>query len=77
MDGDAAMGDVFDSEITKVIARKKGAGVLWNSMWLTDEYKERLNVKISTLKEDVESGEFSPVMSREEFQIFDDIPSVG
>lgn len=77
MDGSVAMDYEFSNKITKVIAGDKGAGVLWNSKWLTDEYQERLNVKISTLKEDVESGKFSPVMEQEEFQIFDDIPSAG
>lgn len=71
MDGDAAITHTFNSKITEVIAGEEKAGVLWNSFWLPDKDKERLNIEISTLQKEVYSKEHSPIIKREEIQLYD------
>lgn len=70
MDGNAAITHTFNSKITEVIAGKKKAGVLWNSFWLPYEGKKMLDIEISTLQKEVDSEKHSPIIKREEVQLY-------
>lgn len=69
MDGEKAI-NYSNSKISEVISGKCESGELWNSSWLPGEYQRRLNVKISTLKEKIDSKEYRPKIKREEIQLY-------
>jgi len=61
----------FASEITKVAIGKSDNSVLWNSNWLSKANRDLINnAQISSLRGDIDSGEHSPVVEREEFALY-------
>lgn len=61
----------FGSAITKVAVGKQDNSSLWNSNWLAETDKELINLAtISKLPEEIESGVFTPVVEREEFELY-------
>lgn len=61
----------FGSEITKVALSRKNNEALWNSDWLNVEDRKTINtVKLSDLSDRIELGTFSPIVEREEFELY-------
>ncbi len=61
----------FKSNITRVAVGVLDNESLWNSEWLRPEHKETMRIiGISSLKLDIEDHVFSPVVSREEFELY-------
>lgn len=61
----------FSSVITEVALGKLDNGSLWNSDWLNVGDRKRINiVKVSDLKEIIDDGKFSPIITREEFELY-------
>ncbi|MDP4038367.1 MAG: RNA-directed DNA polymerase [bacterium] len=59
------------SELTQVAIAKKDNSMIWNSDWLDGKSKSTIDkVPISNLEALVESGDISPVIERQEFQLF-------
>lgn len=61
----------FDSLITEVLLAKKDNSTLWNSDWLNMQDRSTINiVSISTLKDQIEAKTFSPIVDKEEFELY-------
>lgn len=61
----------FGSMITKVAAGKEDNSSLWNSDWLPKADRELINLaSISKLPEEIEQGTFTPIVEREEFELY-------
>lgn len=61
----------FKSKITKVAINLRDNGELWNSNWLNVDDKTTINnIKLSVLNDWIQQGTFSPVVDREEFQLY-------
>ena len=57
--------------ITKVAVGKEDNSSLWNSDWLPKADRELINLaSISKLPEEIEQGTFTPVIEREEFELY-------
>ncbi len=61
----------FSSTITKVAVAESDNSILWNSDWLNEKDRVILNtVRVTTLPETIEDGTFSPIIEREEFELY-------
>jgi hypothetical protein len=61
----------FDSSITKVSLNEQDNSILWNSKWMNEVDREDINsTRISTLVEEIENNNFSPLVSRDEFSLY-------
>ena len=61
----------FNSAITKVALKDGDNSQLWNSQWLRKNDKSLIDLaSISNLAEDIDKGTFSPIVSREEFELY-------
>ena len=61
----------FGSAITKVAVGKEDNSLLWNSDWLIKTYRDPINLAtISKLPDELEKGVFTPVIEREEFELY-------
>lgn len=70
-DVDNIRGYDFDSSISKLALGLGDNSLLWNSQWLRKEDRDLINFAgISNLPDKIESGEFTPLVSREEFELY-------
>ena len=61
----------FKSTITKVATAQQDNSVLWNSHWLNDDDKRTIEaVRISDLPQRIEEHSFSPIIERDEFELY-------
>lgn len=61
----------FSSSISKLALDMGDNSLLWNSQWLQQEDRNLINLaSISSLPGDIESGKFTPLVSREEFELY-------
>ena len=61
----------FESAITKVAVGEGDNSLLWNSDWLPKTDRELItNAPLSTLPDELEKGTFTPIVDREEFELY-------
>jgi len=61
----------FKSGITKVAVGNGDCSQLWNSKWLRKSDRNFINMSsISNLQEKLDSGTFTPIVSRKEFELY-------
>lgn len=61
----------FESTISKVALAHKDNSALWNSDWLIENDKKTIeSIGISDLPEKIEERSFSPIIEREEFELY-------
>lgn len=70
-DADDIRGYSFNSMITKVAIGDEDNAKLWNSRWLYKTNRSLIDhADISNLADEVDQGTFSPVVEREEFELY-------
>lgn len=70
-DTDDIMKHSFTSPITKIATGVENNSVLWNSDWLPKNDRELITLTpISELPDLVEDGSFTPIVEREEFELY-------
>lgn len=61
----------FSSPITKVAVGACNNSELWNSEWLNEETKNIIDlIEVSELSKKIDEGTFSPLVDREEFELY-------
>ncbi len=61
----------FESPITKIATGESDNAILWNSDWLPKPNRELITLaSISKLSDKIEEGSFTPVIDREEFELY-------
>lgn len=61
----------FESSLTKVAVGKGDNSLLWNSDWLPKTDRELItNALVSKLPDELDEGTFTPVIEREEFELY-------
>lgn len=61
----------FSSKITEVALDIADNSSLWNSGWLNKDDRKTIDmISISTLRTDIAEGSFSPIVPREEFELY-------
>jgi len=61
----------FSSGIAKIALGEGDNSQLWNSNWLPKKDRELIELgSVSTLPDEIETGTFTPIVSREEFELY-------